>query len=159
MAALAYARTRFQTLEVRQRVGLARQVVALLSDSDPTTDRVAFDRGELDGVLEDAEELARLTLLHAGEKSLSGNPPKGPPKPSAVEALLLEVRAAVSEAQGKFSGPDQTMKAVLFAFNLVVGLVGTCKRMAGDPPCARDGDCPEHGRDRPGQCVTMETSP
>ena len=155
MAALAYARTRFQSLEVRVRVGLAREISALLVERDPTTDREFFQRDELDPAL----ELARLTLLHAGEKDVWSGPDDR--RPSATEALLEQVRRVVREAQWLFADDDtsKTLGAALRAFNEIVGLVGTCSRMAGEPPCARDGDCPEHGRDRPGQCVPMETSP
>ena len=147
LAALAYARTRFQSLEVRRRVDLAREVAGLLVERDPTTDREFFQRDELDPAL----ELSRLTLLHAGEKDVWSGPDDR--RPSATEALLEQVRRVVREAQGRFADNDKTLGAALLAFNEIVGLVGTCTRMAGDPSCARDGDCPEHGRDRPGQCV------
>ena len=149
VAALAYARARYQSLETRMRVDRAREVAALLVEIDPTTDREVFQRDELDPAL----ELARLTLLDAGEKDLFPESNKGVPQLGATQSLLGEVQKAIRVAQGQFSTPDRTMRAALFAFNLIVGLVGTCRRLAGDPVCARDGDCPEHGRKRPGQCV------
>ena len=153
-AALEYARTRFQTLEVRARVDLAREVSGLLVERDPTTDREFFQRDELDPAL----DLARLTLLHAGEKDIWSGPDDR--RPSATEALLEQVRRVVREAQRLFADVDasKTLGAALRAFNEVVGLVGTCSRLAGEPECTRDGDCPEHGRDRPGQCVPEEAT-
>ena len=145
MAALQYARARFRPLEVRARVDRAQQVLHLLEERDPTTDREFFQRDELDA----CEELARLTLLHAGEHLLS--PPNS--KPTHVESLLFQICAIVQRAQSQFSSSDRTLGAAVMAFNEIVGLVASCSRMAGDPPCARDGECPEHGRDRPGQCV------
>lgn len=149
MAALAYARTRFQTLEVRTRVGLAREVSGLLVERDPTTDREVFQRDELDPAL----DLARLTLLHAGEKDIGSGPDDR--HSSETEALLEQVRRVVREAQGLFADDDasKTLGAALRAFNEIVGLVGTCSRLAGELECTRDGDCPEHGKNRPGQCV------
>ena len=91
-AAIAYART-LQPEETRLRVQTAREVLGLLEERNPLTDREVFQRDELDG----AERLARLTLLHAGEKQIQSG----------------------------------------------------CVRH----DCPRDGDCPVHGKNRPGQCV------
>lgn len=145
-AAVTYVRSRFHPLEKRMRCDLAQQVLHLLENVNP--EREFFQRGDLDL----AEELARLTLLHSGEIHLS--PPTA--NPTHVSTLLLQVRLIVREAQGTFGTTDSTMRAALMAFNQIVGLVSTCTRMAGDPPCARDGQCPEHGKDRPGQCVPSE---
>ena len=146
VAALAYARTRFQTLETTMRVDRARRVFRLLADENPRTARVNFESDELD----DALELARLTLLHAGEKDIflqsQTTTAEGFQFHSRVEMLLREARKIVRDAQGRFTDADKTIRAVVLAFNELVGLLSPCSRMAGDPPCARDGDCPEHGK-------------
>lgn len=145
LAALSFARAQFHPLEVRLRVDRAQQVLYLLREENPATDREFFQRDEL----EVAEELATYTLLHAGE--IDTSPPTS--KPQHTESLLLRARLCVRSAQNQFTDPDRTLRAVVEAFNDLVGLLSTCARLPGSPPCSRDGQCPEHGKNRPGQCV------
>lgn len=139
-AAVNYARAQVQPLEVRVRIDLALRILA--EERHRTTGEIVLDE---DG-LEAAERLAQLTLLHAGEIGRS----KPTKKPTHVEALLLRARLVVRNAQGHFSDGDQTLRAAIGAFNELVGMLSTCSRMAGDPPCTNYGDCPEHGKNREG---------
>ena len=153
VAALAYARVRFHPLELRVRIDRARRVGDLLAERKPLTDPEGFQRDELDGAL----ELARLTLLHAGEKDAALYPPSE--RVPATESLLQEIRACVRKAQDQFSTNNGAVNAALVAFGEIIALVSSCSRMPGEPECSRSGDCPEHGRNRPGQCVTSYLEP
>lgn len=146
-AALGFARAQIQPLEVKMRVDRAARVAHLLREQNPLTDRVVFERSELD----DALELARLTLLHAGAAHLIALP-GAPLPPSQTDALLLQVREVIRSAQRRFSTNGAAVNAALTGFGELIALLSPCSRMPGDPECPRDGECPEHGRHRPGQC-------
>lgn len=153
-AALNYARSQFQLAETRKRVDRALLVLRLLAEKGDQTDRL-FQRDEL----RDAEELAWMTLLHAGEKSWSdAELLDKPPERTKMEELVELIRKEVHSVRGKYLHPSQLEDAVFRAFDRVTRLVeqGGCTRSLGsEEPCARDGDCPVHGKHRPGQCVPL----
>lgn len=152
-AAVRYTRKRLHSLETRMRVDLARAVLASL-ECETESDAVTLGSEEV----ELATRLATVTLLHAGENP-AARPEPSTVKRTAVEELLLSVRQEVDSVIGRYENPDRMEEAVFRAFEKIARLVApeSCTRRLPDgPPCARDGDCPVHGRNRPGQCVPFE---
>jgi hypothetical protein len=70
----------------------------------------------------------------------------------AQAATLKLVRAAIDAAGNRWSewGDRAEMVREMLDAALSPALAQACKG-AG---CPRDGECPEHGRNRPGQCVS-----
>jgi hypothetical protein len=154
IAAVNYARAAARPLETRMRVDRARKVVALLGEGDPAVDRVVFQRDELD----DARELAALTLLHAGlAEELRGKGAPPAERMGSAEELVELVRAEIEGMQRAYVPRENFETALLASYDRIRALVQRegCTRIPGAPPCSRDGACPVHGRDRPGQCVTV----
>lgn len=155
IAALNYARSQFQLAETRKRIDRAILVLRLLAEKGDGTDRVLFQRDEL----RDAEELARMTLHHAGERNWSdADLLDQPPERTKMEELVELVRKEVNSVRGRYGHPNQLEEVVIRAFDRIAALVepgGCTKPSSSNEPSHRYGSCPVHGKNRPGQCVPV----
>ena len=121
-AALAFVRTRFQPLEVRMRVDRAREVTRLVAKTGLLTDqRDILSADELEELFEKAEELARLTLLHAGCRDAGLI--DMPVKKTEVELLVEKIRKEVSKAFGKYDDQNQLEQVMVDVLSKIAVLV------------------------------------